>query len=197
MGQALETGRRVGALDTWTKTLTPRIRTVCLWSLCYAFESLYLSSSSQFSLQLELICCLNQPVTFKFSVFYFSFLEEGMQTTPVFLPGESHGQRSLVGYSPWGCKGSDTTERLSTAQHRSLFGSLSDLLGFIYLFTFSLALWHVEWGILVPCQGIEPAPPALEAQNVNHWTNRKVLCFYFYNFLFLAYVFKLLFLYRS
>ena len=25
------------------------------------------------------------------------------QPTPVFLPGESHGQRSLVGYSPWGC----------------------------------------------------------------------------------------------
>ena len=32
------------------------------------------------------------------------------QPTPVFLPGESHGQRSLVGYSPWGCKESDTTE---------------------------------------------------------------------------------------
>ena len=32
------------------------------------------------------------------------------QPTPVFLPGESHGQRSLVGYSPWGCKQSDTTE---------------------------------------------------------------------------------------
>ena len=29
---------------------------------------------------------------------------------PVFLPGESHGQRNLVGYSPWGCKESDTTE---------------------------------------------------------------------------------------
>jgi len=26
------------------------------------------------------------------------------QPTPIFLPGESHGQRSLVGYSPWGCK---------------------------------------------------------------------------------------------
>ena len=26
------------------------------------------------------------------------------QPTPVFLPGEYHGQRSLVGYSPWGCK---------------------------------------------------------------------------------------------
>ena len=37
-------------------------------------------------------------------------LEEGMATTPVFLPGESHGQSSLVGYSPWGRKESDTTE---------------------------------------------------------------------------------------
>ena len=32
------------------------------------------------------------------------------QPTPVFLPGESHGQRSLEGYSPWGHKESDTTE---------------------------------------------------------------------------------------
>ena len=32
------------------------------------------------------------------------------QPTPVFLPRESHGQRSLAGYSPWGCKESDTTE---------------------------------------------------------------------------------------
>ena len=30
--------------------------------------------------------------------------------TPVFLLGESHGQRNLVGYSPWGHKESDTTE---------------------------------------------------------------------------------------
>ena len=32
------------------------------------------------------------------------------QPTPVFLPGEPHRQRSLVGYSPWGHKESDTTE---------------------------------------------------------------------------------------
>ena len=32
--------------------------------------------------------------------------------TPVLLPGKSHGRRSLVGHSPWGCKESDTTERL-------------------------------------------------------------------------------------
>ena len=37
-------------------------------------------------------------------------LRRKWQPTPVFLPGESHGQRSLVGYSPWGCKESDTTE---------------------------------------------------------------------------------------
>ena len=35
------------------------------------------------------------------------------QITPVFLPGESHGQRSLVGYSPWGHKELDTTEWLT------------------------------------------------------------------------------------
>ena len=32
--------------------------------------------------------------------------------TPVLLPGKSHGCRSLVGCSPWGCEESDTTERL-------------------------------------------------------------------------------------
>ena len=32
------------------------------------------------------------------------------QPTSVLLPGKSHGQRSLVGYSPWGHKESDTTE---------------------------------------------------------------------------------------
>ena len=37
-------------------------------------------------------------------------LEEGKTTTPVFLPGESHGQGSLVGYSPWSLKEWDTTE---------------------------------------------------------------------------------------
>ena len=34
------------------------------------------------------------------------------QPTSVLLPGESNGGRSLVGYSPWGDKESDTTERL-------------------------------------------------------------------------------------
>ena len=37
----------------------------------------------------------------------------GEGNTPVFLPGESHGQRSLEGYSALGCKETDTTEALS------------------------------------------------------------------------------------
>ena len=43
-------------------------------------------------------------------------LEKGMAPTPVFLPGEFHGQRSLAGYSPWGCKELDTTEQLTLTQ---------------------------------------------------------------------------------
>ena len=39
-------------------------------------------------------------------------LEKEMASIPVFSPGKSHGQRSLVDYSPWGCE-RDTTERLN------------------------------------------------------------------------------------
>ena len=39
-------------------------------------------------------------------------LEKGIEPTPVFLPGESLGKRSLAGYSPWAHKDLDTTERL-------------------------------------------------------------------------------------
>ena len=42
------------------------------------------------------------------------------QPTPIFLPGESHGRRSLVGYSPRGHKESDTTERLHFHFHFTL-----------------------------------------------------------------------------
>ena len=40
-------------------------------------------------------------------------LEKGMATTTVFWPVEFHGQ-NLAGYSPWGSKEQDTTERLTT-----------------------------------------------------------------------------------
>ena len=40
--------------------------------------------------------------------------------TPVLSPGKSHGQRSLVGYSPWGFKELDTTERLHVHVHDAM-----------------------------------------------------------------------------
>ena len=42
--------------------------------------------------------------------FHFHVLEKEMATTPVFLPGESQGRRSLVGCHVWGRTESDTTE---------------------------------------------------------------------------------------
>ena len=39
-------------------------------------------------------------------------LEKGMQPTPVFLPGKSHGQRSLTGYSQQDYKESDTAKQV-------------------------------------------------------------------------------------
>ena len=48
-----------------------------------------------------------------FLSFYSSFWRRKWQCTPLFLPGESHGQRGLVGYSLWGCKESDTTKQLT------------------------------------------------------------------------------------
>ena len=51
------------------------------------------------------------PVLSSEEFYSFVFLQLGLlqvqrrqwQPTPVLLPGKSHGQRSLVGYSPWGC----------------------------------------------------------------------------------------------
>ena len=50
--------------------------------------------------------------------------------TPVFVPGEFHGLRSLEGYSPWGCTELDTTELLSkqvllSVKHKGFLKNLS------------------------------------------------------------------------
>ena len=61
-----------------------------------------------------------------------SILEKKMQCTLVFSPGRSHGQSSLVGYSPLGHKKSDMTQELKQQQ--------SDLFG--HLISFSLTDTH-------------------------------------------------------
>ena len=51
------------------------------------------------------------------------------QPTPIFLPGKLHGQRSLVRYSPWGCKELDMTEcaHTHTFTHRHIYGKVTSL----------------------------------------------------------------------
>ena len=71
------------------------------------------------------------------------------QPTPVFLPGEFHGQkRNLVGYSLWGCQESDTTERLSTT-HIYCIIYVHDIYMCIYIYT------YIYIYIYIKCKEIE------------------------------------------
>ena len=53
------------------------------------------------------------------------------QPTPVFLPGESHGQRSVAGYSPWGRRESNTTKWLSSMPSKCRWDISSSLFSFL------------------------------------------------------------------
>ena len=58
--------------------------------------------------------------------------------TPVFLPGEVHGQRNLVGYSPWDCKELDTIERLTLSKEKGTLGR-----------ELAVPTSHFSWGLYV------------------------------------------------
>ena len=78
------------------------------------------------------------------------------QPTPVFLPGKSHGWRSLVGYSPWGRKESDMTKRLHFHFH-SIYSYYKTLVMFLMLCDTSLSLAYSSFYLpllhpyIVPC----------------------------------------------
>ena len=65
------------------------------------------------------------------------FQKRQWQSTPVFLPGKSHGQRSLIGCSPWGHKESDTTEWLNWAEKLSLEKAMAP--------HSSTLAWKISW----------------------------------------------------
>ena len=56
------------------------------------------------------------PCLFFFWLGFTTSWRRKWQPTPVLLPGKFHGQRSLVGYGPWGYKEPDTTEQLHSPQ---------------------------------------------------------------------------------
>ena len=66
------------------------------------------------------------------------------QLSPVFLPGKSCGKRSLVGYSPWGSKESDTTEWLS--MHAKFFIRYTIWKNFLLAHDLSFLLYSLFWG---------------------------------------------------
>ena len=106
------------------------------WSIC---ESIYYSALSIVSTP-QMILAMLDVVTIKNSKWFFKthltcseqpeqeahhyyvLSKPGKwQPTPVLSPGKFHGWRSLVGYSPWGRKESDTTERLLFLSFYSFF----------------------------------------------------------------------------
>ena len=128
------------------------------------------------------------------------------QSTPVLLPGKSHGQRSLVGYSLWDRKESDTTEWLHFhCGYQDVVFFFLKLLIYIFaalvlvvahgIFHCSvqiLWLWHTcsvvgaqgpsfkACGILVPWPGIEPTSPALQGRFLITGPPGMSLTFFFY-----------------
>ena len=93
------------------------------------------------------------------------------QPTPVFLPGELHGQRNLVGYSPWGRKESDMTERLTHTHTQSWIQRELDCLQHLPIAfaeqktkTNKKALWTFEAGFAV----------WLCAEDEKHWIQKQM-----------------------
>ena len=75
------------------------------------------------------------------------------QPTLVFLPGESHGQRSLAGYSPWCCNETDTTWRLNHHHQKKLCNKTASTLMTIFIWlslcnvlTWVLSVGWASWG---------------------------------------------------
>ena len=82
-------------------------------------SSLQVSKSSFLGLCVYLLIAFDShqtivPIKTSGHIFLINQYVPKWQSTPVFLPGKSHGQRSLTGYRLWGRKESDTTEQLTT-----------------------------------------------------------------------------------
>ena len=81
------------------------------------------------------------------------------QPVPIFLPGKFHGQRSLAGYSPWGCEESETTEcaRMHARMHAQGLGDLGRAAGaFLWLWVKLSSTSGGGWWIHTPLR--TPAP---------------------------------------
>ena len=87
------------------------------------------------------------------------------QPTPIFLPGKFHGQRSLVGYSPWGCKELDTTERLSTHTNWPICSKFIWRNCKLYCKTFSKSVSSATQSCPTLCEPMNPCQVSLSFTN--------------------------------
>ena len=103
------------------KSILVTIQTICeqLWNI----GSLLFTSSSEIQWELNadgkfgFLPVNNHSDPQEDIVLFYNYNCQKQQPTPVCLSGKFHGQRSLVGYSPWGCKESDTIEWLSVHRY--------------------------------------------------------------------------------
>ena len=86
--------------------------------------------------------------------------------TPVFLPGESHRQRSLAGYSPWVCKEQDTTEVIEH-KHKSMLISQT---GPVSLFMLLLSHFSSVRLCATPQTAAHQAPRSLGFSRQERWS---------------------------
>ena len=130
-------------------------------------------------------------------------LRRKWQPTPVFLPGESRGQSSVVGYSPGVSKSQTRLKQMNTHTHtHSVHGHLTSWVRWAagasalwYMITFYIFIclasqflvvtgrifsFHMQtpscslWDLVLR-SGVEPRPPALTARSLCHGTTREVL----------------------
>ena len=94
------------------------------------------------------------------------------QPTPVLLPGKSHGWRSLVGYSPWGHKESDT--EWATSLHDTWRGPSSQI-RFIYHTYISQLHWLLISSHYQPCKSWSTSLSTAKGSTEVWWSWRNTL----------------------
>ena len=126
-----------------------------------------------------------RPKTYQFNPWVWKIWRREWQSAPVFLPGESHGQRNLAGHIQFLGLHRVRHDWSNLAQHGSqLLHTGSSLftaaVGSVFLVAtrgiFSLSMPTLSGGVwdLVPRPEIEPRPPVLGVGSLSHWTTKEV-----------------------
>ena len=103
------------------------------------------------------------------------------QATPVFLPGEFHGQRSLMGYSPWGHKESDMTERLPPPPPPTLSWEVNEGLLSPFHSNIIISSTKAECSLLISVDILFPFRTVYSPFHISKGTWIVVLSFYYQN----------------